>query len=102
MFEEQKKPETPNGKTRGSRQAPELKTFSVKDILLNFVPQTAADAVLDPSSVTTGKLVSRSVSFGAWLCLLPLICMSWCVQKVFHMQVSLLQSVVLTMFPDLP
>ena len=46
--------------------------------------------------------MSRSVSFGAWLCLLPLISTSWCIKKVFNCQVSLLQGIVLTLFPDLP
>lgn len=46
--------------------------------------------------------MTRSVSFGAWLCLLPIMSTAWCIQKAFRLQVSILQIIVETLFPDLP
>ena len=46
--------------------------------------------------------MTRSVSFGAWLCLLPITSTAWYIQKAFRLQVSILQIIVETLFPDLP
>lgn len=84
MKEEEKKnlggePVTPDGSA--PRPGFELKTYSVKEILLNFVPERATFGVehlLDPKTYTAKNLIQGSVSFGVWLCLLPLMCTFWC------------------------
>ena len=95
--------ETPNGIDDKSHC--ELKTYSVKDILMNFVPDNAsetANKVLDPQNWTSDKIANKSVSYIQWLCMLPLICTCACVQKVFKLQVSIIQAFLLKLFPDLP
>ena len=78
----------------------ELKTYSVAQIMQNFMPKCAAPA-FDPKSYSVKKFVNGSVSFGVWLCLLPAMTTWWAIQGLFNLQVQILRTFVLTFFPDL-
>ena len=79
-----------------------LQTYSVKEILTRFVPERARQNTLNLDNLLSmDSLMSRSVSFGTWLCLLPLITTVWCVQTCFNLQIRIVRSIILTIFPDL-
>lgn len=70
-----------------------LPTYSVREILSNFVSEETAanaDKLFDLDNYTAKNLMSRSVSFGAWVCLLPIICTCSCIKKVFRLQISVI------------
>ena len=58
--------------------------------------------MIDPANYTPKKLVSKSVSFSAWLCMLPLVSTIKCIQKLFNIQFCLVKWILLSLFPDLP
>ena len=83
---------TPQGSPLPVLEGLRLKTYTIKEILTNFVSDATAkkaENMLDPANYTAENLVQRSVSFTEWLCMLPVVTTIYCVKAYFSFVVAL-------------
>ena len=79
----------------------EIREPEFREILIQFVSKDVldqAEKLLDLDQYT----VEKSKSFVTWLCLLPLIISCKAIKSIVRFQISVMQNILRTIFPNLP
>ena len=86
-----------------------MRKYSVQEILMDLrdlVPtKTFADVseqLKDFKNMTKDTLYSGTTQFARWLCMLPITTTLWFIKTIFKIQISIVNAILLSFFPNLP